>query len=197
MNRGYTILELLMAAAISGVLLAGLATTFAACGRMMALTLRDGELSVAARQTRDRLLFSLGPPAGGSAWAGLLSGTNAAASVVEGGATPNVLLRVPRRGPSFGAETDASVRLVLDGAPSAPALADERAASRAASRSWLVPNGFALAEQRMADVVTPVSDAAGRTTSLVFDLTLKASAPGISAQRAERVRVPLLGRVQP
>ena len=67
----------------------------------------------------------------------------------------------------------------------------------AASRSWLVPNGFALAEQRMADVVTPVSDAAGRTTSLVFDLTLKASAPGISAQRAERVRVPLLGRVQP
>ena len=54
-----------------------------------------------------------------------------------------------------------------------------------------------LAAQRMADVVTPVSDAAGRTTSLVFDLTLKASAPGISAQRAERVRVPLLGRVQP
>lgn len=197
MKRGYTVLELMIAASISGVLLAGLATTFAASGRMMALTFRDGELAVAARQTRDRLLFALAPPVAGVAQAGLLSGTNAAPSVVEGGASPNILLHVPTRGPAFGDSGAHAVRLILDGAPQAPALADERAANRAASRSWLNPNGFPLAQRTMAEVVTPVADASGRTTSLVIDLTLTATAPGIFAERAERVRVPLLGRVQP
>lgn len=193
MKRGYTLLELLVASMISAIVLVSLASSFLACERMIEIAVRETEFSLAGRLLRDRLLFAVAPPGNGVSTAGLLSGTNAAPSVLEGGASCNVLLTLPTCGANLGARGEHSLRLVMDQAH----LVDERASSRVGSREWLRPGRLSLAETQMADIVTPVADGAGRTTSLVLDVTVKSTDAGMTAHRAERIRVPLLGRLQP
>ncbi len=78
MKRGFTLLELLIASAISVLILTGAAVAFASSVRLLRLAMAESELSLASRQLRDRLLFYLEPPSASAHVPGLLSGTERA-----------------------------------------------------------------------------------------------------------------------
>ncbi len=194
MKKGFTLVELLVATAVSAVILAGAAVAFASSLRLLRIAMAESELSLASRHLRDRLLFAVERPTDATRVSGLLSGVGNP-SVVEGGATPNVVMTCPHVTANFTAVGASDVRLCLEDGR----LVNERATDRDRSRAWLLPVGFRLAEATIGDIVT-VQD--GDTTDarrLTLDLTVTSTphphAPTVS--RALRVHVPVFGKEQP
>lgn len=74
MRKGFTLPEIMVATAISAIVLAAVCNFFIGAQRMMKLTLAQSELAIQSRALREQLLFHAGPSVGGSS--GLLSATD-------------------------------------------------------------------------------------------------------------------------
>ena len=83
---GFTLVELMVAATLFSVVLAAMGSAFVGGVRLLKVTFATVEMSLQARELRDRLLFRAAPAHHDTAWAGLLSGTNGT-DVLEGNAT--------------------------------------------------------------------------------------------------------------
>ena len=75
-RRGFTLVELMLTTTIFAVVMAAVSSAFIGGMRLLKATFATAEMSLRARDLRDRLLFHAAPPHNDTIWAGLLSGTN-------------------------------------------------------------------------------------------------------------------------
>ena len=198
MKKGFTFVETMVATVAMSIVLGALLSSFLATQRMLRLSMAETELSIAARQLREKLLFHAAPPIDGVTYAGILSGTNAN-SVVEGGTSPNILMTCAGIGSSFSDVRAQSMRIMMWGASSSHYLLNEHIPNKDAHAGWLKPGGLFLLDDSIADVVSyDVAD--GEIYRLYVNINLKAGVKdpgGADIVRRERIAVPVFGRLQP
>lgn len=198
MKKGFTFVETMVATMAMGIVLGALLSSFVATQRMLRLTMAESELSIAARQLREKLLFHAAPPIDGVTYAGILSGTNAN-SVVEGGASPNIQMSCSGIGSSLLDVRMQSMRIMMWGASASHYLLNEHIPDKDAHAGWLKPGGLFLADDSISEVVSyDVAD--GEIYRLHININLKANVrdpSGADVIRRERIAVPVFGRLQP
>lgn len=74
-RTGFTLVETMVAAAITTIVSAAVFSTFLSAHRLMRTAMAEAELSLGARAVRDRLLFRLPEEVVGQPWTGLLGDT--------------------------------------------------------------------------------------------------------------------------
>jgi len=195
MRRGYTLTEVIMATAVSAIVLSAVASSFLAAQRMLKTAMYEAELSLAARELREKLLFRAAPEIDGVTYAGILSGTNAS-SVVESGANPNIQMSSAGVGTSLADVHPQSMRIMMWGTSPSRHLLNERMPNKDAHSAWLWPGRFPLAESAISEVIGYDSSdsSANSIYRLYVDFGLKADADVV---RRERISVPVFGRLQP
>lgn len=199
MKRGFTFVETMVATVAMSIVLGALLSLFVATQRMVSLSMAETELSIAARQLREKLLFHAAPPINGVTYAGILSGTNAN-SVVEGGASPNIQMACAGIGSSLSDVRTQSMRIMMWGASPSHYLLNEHIPDKDAHAGWLKPGGFFLVDDSIADVVSYDVNADGEIYRLYVNINLKAGVKdpgGADIVRRERIAVPVFGRLQP
>lgn len=80
-RSGFTMIEMMVAVAVSMVVLSAVASTFIFCQRMFRLTMGEAELALAGRELRDKLLFHAGPALNEGLLTGVASADSAAITV--------------------------------------------------------------------------------------------------------------------
>ena len=194
MKRGFTFVEVMMATMIMGIVMTAVVSSFIALQRMFKTAMVEMELSLAARQLREKLLFRTAPVIDNVTYAGILSGTNAS-SVVEGGAAPNIQMSCAGIGTSLGDLRTQNMRILMSGKH----LQNERMPNKDDHADWLWPNRISLADSSISDVVGYDADSVG-IYRLYLNINLKANVnnqDGTPIIRRERIAVPVFGRLQP
>lgn len=182
---GYTLVELMVVAAISSVVAAGTGSLLFGTYRLSRGALAETEAMLRIRNIRDRLLFRVEPAHDGVCWAGALSGGGRGA---EGGA--KVLMSTYGIGISDGKARAQQIQLVrheavVNGKWSGW-LVNENDRAHA---GWLHPD-----ESGYLPAVGWLDDSHLAERNLIF-LNLE---PGIGRrERRTRVAVPVFGKVQP
>ena len=87
-RQGFTIVEAMFATAIATLVFGGLASFLVVSNRLVGNAFAEAELSIRTREIREKLLFHVLPPSGGTVWPGLLSASPSRSdgNIVEGGA---------------------------------------------------------------------------------------------------------------
>jgi prepilin-type N-terminal cleavage/methylation domain-containing protein len=209
MKKAFTFVEVMVASAISAIVLTAVASSFLSTQRMLKTAMSDTELSLAARELREKLLFHAAPTIDGVHYAGLLSGTNTS-SVVDAD-TWNVTMSAGAIGETLGDVQPQSIALQMESseAPDGSGethhyLFNDGMPDSDSHAAWLYPGQMSLSGTSM-DAVVDVR----KTTStlplsaayaIVFDLELRSNEKnldGTPVVRRERVSVPLFGKTQP
>lgn len=112
MKRGFTILELTFAAAITALVAGSLGGTVIGLQRMISQSYSESELSIRMRGLREKLLFHAAPSHDGKVFAGILSGAPKSSRAIEGG--NKVYLCASSAKVSTGAAEDQIIELVRD-----------------------------------------------------------------------------------
>ena len=194
MKKAFTLIEVMVATMIMGIVMTAVISSFLALQRMFRTAMVEMELSLAARQLREKLLFRAAPVIDGVTYAGILSGTNAS-SVVEGGATPNIQMSCMGVGASLADPRPQEMRIMMSGNH----LFNERMPEKDDHADWLWPGRLSLMDGSIADVVECDADENG-IYRLNLNINLKANVEnpdGTPIVRRERIAVPVLGRLQP
>ena len=202
MRRGFTLSETMVAMLVAGIVLTAIMSTFISAQVMMANTMAESEMALAARSVREKLLFHVSPTIDGVHYSGMLSGTNSG-WVVESG-SGYVLMGMTALGNSLSDVRPQSMRLVLGQSGSDRYLFNERTPNKDSHAGWLWPGRIPLVESSMLDIVSYDSKGSGTSTNpadvyrVNLDLSLKVNGPRNSpVVRRDRVVVPLMGRLQP
>lgn len=87
-RRGFTIVEAMLSTAIAALVFGGMVSFFIASNRLARNAFAEAELSIRTREIREKLLFHVLPPSGGTIWPGLLSAipSRSDGNIVEDGA---------------------------------------------------------------------------------------------------------------
>lgn len=205
-----TLVELLVASAVMSIVLLAVASSFITAQRMMRTAMAESELSLAAREIREKLLFRMTPTINGVHYAGLLSGTNSGQIVESSGI---VLLRSSALGSSLSDIRDQSMRLMVWSEPCRDDfgalvtryyLINEHTPNKDAHRKWLWPTAVSLADISQNEVVSCDRVAGAQPFMGVYRLklgvNLQANVRNLDGSpiiRRERVNVPIFGKIQP
>ncbi len=195
---GFTLVELMVTAAIAAVVSVSVASAFIGSVRLLKATFSTAELSLGARELRDRLLFRAAPPHDGTVWAGLLSGTNGT-DVLEGNAT-KIVMNCSALKNNSGTKVDQNIQLVFRnyGNKSCSFFSEDRYDERWPQR-WLHPGNLnLLAESSSTPPLTWARKADGTEDHSRFyiHLTGYKNVAGMPVKHGERIVVPLFGRQQ-
>ena len=201
LRRGFTLVETMMVAVISVIVLTAVMSSFMAAQNMLHTAMAESELSLAMREMREKLLFKASPDISGSHYGGLLSGSGlneselrSFSSVEMGGHTV---------GSSLSSTSDSSVRLLVWSVNGTKMLINERTPNKDAYVRWLWPGGLALADcDSMSDVLNYKARNANGSNVYRISLDIGIAADvqmrdGSQIVRKERVSVPILGKMQP
>lgn len=131
-RSGFTLVELMVATAMSTMVFAAIATTFLFCQRLFRSTMADAELTLALREVRDKLLFHAGPGMD----EGLLTGvaTSDSASISMNWTTDQN---------GFGNGPD-KVRILMKKDGKGNYFVNDRINHTTANERWFRPNDFRL-----------------------------------------------------
>lgn len=185
---GFTLVEVMIASTISLIAALAICSGMSACYQLYESMMADTELSLRAREIRDKLLFHEAAPANGVFHTGLLSGKSPTIDTVALNMTCEAV------GES-GARSDRQLRLILNGTGTSTHLFEDATRVNA---DWLAPNAIWV-NSSWGDLVRTEALAGNR---IYIDLPLSISArrpfgaPAVIT-RTERITVPLFGRVQP
>lgn len=208
-RRGYTLVELMVATAISVIVLVSVFSCFLTAQRMLKISMAESELALASRELREKLLFRTTPTIEGVHCSGLLSGTNSSAVVDSSGV---VLMSSVSFGDSLADMSSQSIRLLvssssfptaLGGTETRYYLVNDHTPNKDAHKAWLWPGRMSLTDVEGGVVGYDKPSTTSPLTAvyrLYFDLFLKANVSdndGSPIIRKERVSVPLFGKVQP
>lgn len=196
-QNGFTLVELMVASCIIGIVLSAVFSVFLTTQRLLKTAMSEAELSLAARELRDKLLFQISPRVQGVTYAGLLSATNLNENQVLHGF---VEMAGGGLGSSLGDERTQAIRLVLAAEDEQKYLINEWAPDKDAHRDWLRPAALGLATESLAEMLdwSPYQ-AATDLTCLTLDLCLcaeRGNPDGSACVRRERVTIPLAGKIQ-
>lgn len=197
-QAGFTLVELMIAVAISSIVLVAVASSFIGGMRILKTTFATVEMSLRTRDLRDRLLFHAAPPHDDVVWAGLLSGTNDT-DVLEGNATKILMYGTALK--DSGANTvNQTMQLVFSdyGAETCSFVSEDRYDERWPAR-WLHPGNMDfLADSANTQPLVWAKKSDGTTDRSRFyiHLTGRMDVAGIPVLHGERIVVPLFGKVQ-
>jgi len=210
-RRGMTLLETMIAVSVLGVVMTAVMSSFVAAQRMLKDAMGLSELSLAAREIREKILFHASPGAGGTSYAGLLScrldGDTGLPFASSGGA-------VTMEGTSLGSSLSATgstakVRIELHESAGGRRYLCNVAAGGSPTSRWMSPPGTGIAASSLADLVsfdTPAAvgscsyGSAQNAVRLNIDLVIASDArnpDGSPMVRRERIVAPVFGAVQP
>ncbi|MBO7483246.1 MAG: prepilin-type N-terminal cleavage/methylation domain-containing protein [Kiritimatiellae bacterium] len=211
MKKAFTFVEAMVASAISAIVLTAVASSFLSTQRMLKTAMSDTELSLAARELREKLLFHAAPTIDGIHYAGLLSGTNAN-SVVDS-ATWNITMNASAVGETLGDFQPQSIALQMQTAnvvgygganETRYYLFNDGMPDSEDHAGWLYPGSMSLSGTSMDAVVDArrmsSTQPLAAAYAIVFDLELRSNEnnlDGTPITRRERVSVPLFGKLQP
>lgn len=87
-RQGFTVVEVMFSMMIATLVFGGLVSFFVVSNRLVRNAFAEAELSIRTRELREKLLFHVLPPSGGTVWPGLLSASPSRSdgNIVEGGA---------------------------------------------------------------------------------------------------------------
>ena len=201
MNRrsGYTLLELLVAISIFSLVAAAIGTSAVACLKLCRTAVVEAELSLRARELREKLLFHVRLPTSTAAYDGLLSAPST--SRVDTVAFTYEGEQLPITSIGSGNRARQSHRLLLTGADDQTYIIDDHAPHNTANERWLRPGGFYLdgdaytAEQFITTVRETSRNALNRA-QVYIALSARAEDGTILGKREETMIVPFLNSIQ-
>ena len=201
LRGGYTLVEVMVSAAVGAIALAAVLSSFMAAQRMLHTAMAESELSLAMREMRDKLLFKASPDISGSHYGGLLSGVSLNESEIR--AFSSVEMSGHTVGSSLGSTADSSIRLLVWTIGGRKMLINERTPDKDGHAKWLWPGSLALAGcSSLSDMLS--YDSRNSNGSNIYRLHLDIGiaadggrADGSQIVRRERVSVPVLGKLQP
>lgn len=195
---GFTLVELMFTTAIFAVVMAAVSSAFIGGIRLLKATFATAEMSIRARDLRDRLLFHAAPPHDGVVWAGLLSGTNSN-DVLEGNAT-KILMHCAAFKPADNSDADQTIQLVFkdSGTAKCSFFSEDRYDERWPHR-WLNPGGLHLLTD--SQNTPPLawarkSDNTEDHSRFYIYLSGRTDVAGLPVRHDERIVVPVFGRAQ-
>ena len=197
-RRGFTLVEMLLAITIFSIVTAALVSSFVGGMRLLKATFATAEMSLRARDLRERLLFHAAPPHDGTIWAGLLSGTNST-DVLEGNAS-KILMYCAALKNAGGTTANQRMEVVFKdyGTEKCSFFSEDRYDERW-PRRWLNPGCLNL----LADSGDTAPLVWARNANNVEDkarfyihLTGRMDVAGLPVVHNERIVVPVFGRQQ-
>lgn len=194
-RSGFTLVEMMLAVTIFSIVTAALLSSFVGGVRLMKVTFATAEMSLRARDLRERLLFHAAPPHDGTIWAGLLSGTNST-DVLEGNAS-KILMYCAALKNTGGTTVNQRMEVIIKdyGTEKCSFFSEDRYDERWPQR-WLNPGGMNL----MADsgATAPLvwarnKDNVEDKTRFYIHLTGRMDVTGLPIVHNERIVVPVFG----
>ena len=197
-KRGFTLVELMLTTSIFAVVMAAVGSSFVGGMRLLKATFATAEMSLRARDLRDRLLFHAAPPHNDTIWAGLLSGTNNN-DVIEGNAA-KILMRCAAFKPADNSAVAQTIQLVFkdSGTAKCSFFSEDRYDERWTHR-WLNPGGLnLLADSHNTPPLTWArkSDNTEDHSRFYIHLSGRTDVAGLPIKHNERIVVPVFGRQQ-
>jgi len=187
-RSGLTLVEVLMASAISTLVALAVASGASACYQFYESMMADTELSLRGRELRDKLLFHEVAPNNGIVHTGVLSGTNVTVSTTAISMTCETIGTAGTRGKR-------ALRLKLDGTGKSRKLKEDALQT---SPNWLAPSEMWV-NTNWVDLVNSTDIATKNRLFIRLPLSISVRRPlGGTAvlSRTERISVPLFGKVQ-
>ena len=198
-KSGYTLLELLVAVSIFSLVAAAIGTSAVACLRLCRTAVVEAELSLRARELREKLLFHVRLPTSTAAYDGLLSAPST--SRVDTVAFTYEGEQLPLTSIGSGNRVRQSHRLILAGSDDNTYPMDDHAPHNTATERWLRPGGLYLdgeaytAEQFITTVRETSRNALSRA-QVYLVLSAKAEDGTLLGRREETMIVPFLNSIQ-
>ena len=197
-KRGFTLVELMLTVTISAVLMVAVSSAFIGGIRLLKSTFATAEMSIRARDLRDRLLFHAAPPHNDTIWAGLLSGTNNN-DVLEGNAT-KILMHCAALKFTDDTPVNQTIQLLFkdSGTSKCSFFSEDRYDERWPHR-WLNPGGLhLLADSQNTPPLTWArkDDNTEDHKRFYIHLTGRTSVAGLPVEHNERIVVPVFGKQQ-
>lgn len=198
-QSGYTLLELLIAVSIFSLVVASIGTSAVACLRLCRTAIVEAEISLRARELREKLLFHVRLPTATTVYDGLLSApstsrVDSVAFTYEGEQLP--IGDIPN-----GNRARQSHRILLAGSGDQTYPMDDHAPHNTANERWLRPGGFYLdgdaytAESFITTVQETSRNALSRA-QVYIAVTATTSDGTVLGRREETMIVPFLNSVQ-
>lgn len=198
-QSGYTLLELLIAVSIFSLVVASIGTSAVACLRLCRTAIVEAEISLRARELREKLLFHVRLPTANTVYDGLLSApstsrVDSVAFTYEGEQLP--IGDIPN-----GNRARQSHRILLAGSGDQTYPMDDHAPHNTANERWLRPGGFYLdgdaytAESFITTVQETSRNALSRA-QVYIAVTATTSDGTVLGRREETMIVPFLNSVQ-
>lgn len=198
-QSGYTLLELLIAVSIFSLVAASIGTSAVACLRLCRTAIVEAEISLRARELREKLLFHVRLPTANTVYDGLLSApstsrVDSVAFTYEGEQLP--IGDIPN-----GNRARQSHRILLAGSGDQTYPMDDHAPHNTANERWLRPGGFYLdgdaytAESFITTVQETSRNALSRA-QVYIAVTATTSDGTVLGRREETMIVPFLNSVQ-
>lgn len=186
---GFTIVETMFVSAISAIVAVAICSGASACYQFYESMMADTELSLRGRELRDKILFHEVAPHNGVFHTGLLSGKSVNIDTVA------LNMDCETVG-SSGTRGSRRLRLMLSGTGSSKRLFED--ATRVSSK-WLAP-GVTWVNTDW-DNLVDATDLASKNrfyVDLPLSISVRRPLGGTAVlTRAERITVPLFGKVQP
>jgi prepilin-type N-terminal cleavage/methylation domain-containing protein len=195
---GFTLVELMLVVTVLSIVMAAVASSFIGGVRLLKVTVATTEMSLQARELRERLLFHAAPAHDDTVWAGLLSGTNAT-DVLEGNST-KILMYCPALQNVNGTTANQTIQLIFKnyGTKKCSFFSEDRYDERWRHR-WLNPGGLNLLADS-ADTPPLVwarkADNSEDHTRFYIRLTGRAEVARFPIEHDERIVVPVFGQQQ-
>lgn len=198
-QSGYTLLEMLIAVSIFSLVSASIGSSAVACLRLCRTAVVEAELSLRARELREKLLFHVRLPTSTAAYDGLLSAPST--SRVDSVAFSYEGEQLPLGNIANGNRARQSHRLFLAGSGDQTYPMDDHAPHNTANERWLRPGGFYLAgdaytTEPFITSVAETSRNALRRAHVYMALSVKAADGTVLGRREETMIVPFLNAVQ-
>lgn len=213
-RRGMTLVELMVSTAILGIVMTAVVSSFLTTQRMLKDAMGLSELSLAAREIREKLLFAASPHSSNTHYAGLLSGkaNSTTRSPVKSGNSA-ITMEVCTLGDSLAGvtSTPAQVEIELKTAESGSKryLYNSKTPNAATRARWFWPIGMSVLSTSMSDMLSfdtkdainvKDSSKSQEAVRLNIDLVLSSDVKkpdGSPLTRRERIVVPICGVIQP
>lgn len=195
---GFTLVEMIFAVTIFSVVMLAVMSSFIGSIRLLKVAFATPEMSLRARDLRERLLFRAAPQHDNTFWAGLLSGTNST-DVLEGNAT-KIIMHCAALKNASGTTANQTIQLIFKdyGTEKCRFFSEDRYDERW-PRRWLNPGGMNLLAD--SDATAPLTwarkeDASEDHSRFYIHLTGRMDIAGIPIVHNERIVVPVFGRQQ-
>lgn len=209
-----TLIELMVSAAVLGIVMSAVVSSFITTQRMLKEAMGLSELSLAAREIREKLLFNASPYSAGTSYAGLLSCTFNGTSGVPITSSGNAItMEACTMGTSLAgmSATPSQVEIELKTSTDGKKryLFNNKTPNATNKARWFWPVGTSILNTSMSDILsfdtrTTVNSSAYSTVQsavrLNLDLVITSDAKnpdGTPKVRRERIVVPFFGIVQP